>query len=128
MSIMPEKVMDAYIKFRDKRKELKQQWEEKDAELKADMEKLEVWLLSKMSVLGTDVLKNDSGTAYIQKESKFSCADWSVFWEWVLENKRLDMMERRISSASMKEFVEENKHLPPAINVQQERVVRVRRS
>lgn len=128
MSINPEKVMESYIKLRDKRKELKQQWEDKDNELKSNMEKLEVWLLSKMNVLGTDVIKNGTGTAYTCTESKFSVSDWTTFCAWAKENERLDMFERRVSSSAMKEFIEENKQLPPAVQVQTERVIRVRRS
>lgn len=128
MNLLPETAMQRYIDLRDKRSALKKAFEEKDDALKAFQDKIEAWLLKKMQELGSDTIKNDAGTAYITVKSRFSCADWPGLWQWLQENKRVDMLEKRISSKAVQEFEEENGALPPFLNVSKEREVSIRRA
>lgn len=128
MSLTPEFIIQKYIELRDKRAALKKEWSEKDEELRTASDKLEAWLLKKMDAANTDVIKNKSGTAYTTIDTRISCADWTTFWSWVLENDRVDMLEKRISSRAVKDYIEENGTLPPAVNVMREKTVVVRKS
>lgn len=127
--ITPEQVMTAYIKLRDKRAALKKKYEELDEQLKADMAQMDGWLLKKLNAAGTDTFKNAAGTAYISETVRAGCADWTLFWEWAANNKRVDMLEKRVASKSIQDYMEEhNNELPPGITITTYRDVVVRRA
>lgn len=127
-NIQPVTVMTAYVKLRDKRAALKKKWEELDEQLKADMERMEAWLLKKLNEAGTDTFKNDAGTAYISETVRAGCADWTLFWKWAADNQRVDMLEKRVASKAIQEYMEEHGALPPGITITQYRDVIVRRA
>jgi hypothetical protein len=123
-----EVLTKAYTTLRDERTELKKAYEEDDFKLKSKMEKLEVKLMEKLGSFGVDSVKTPYGTVYTQIERKFQCADWITFWGWMRENDRLDCVEKRVSQSAMRILEEEGQGLPPAINFNAERVIRVRRT
>ena len=127
MSIKIETIISNYVTLRDKRSALKKVYDAADEVLKADMKKLDAFLLRKLNEVGSDTFRCDAGTAYIVVDVKTSCADWPTFWAWCAENKRVDMLEKRVSSKSVSEYETETGQLPPAINVLKERGVQVRR-
>ena len=128
MSIKPETLISAYIDLRDKRSKLKEKFTKLDEELVAKMDKLEGALLKRLNEAGTESLKTESGTAYVQLKKKASCADWTGFWQWIVDHGRPDMLEKRVSASAVKEYEEEHKALPPYLNVITEREVIVRRA
>lgn len=123
-----ETVISEFVKLRDKRAAMKRLYEEKDFKLKTAMEKIEGWLLNKLNKEEMESFKTAAGTAYTAIETKMSCADWPGFWQFVQQNGRADMLEKRVSISVIKQFEEETGNLPPYINKTEERVVRVRRT
>ena len=128
MNVQPEAAMAAYVKLRDNRAALKKKWEEMDDALKADMEFIEGWLLSKLNEAGTTTFKNAVGTAYISETVRAGCADWTLFWKWAADNQRVDMLEKRVASKAIQDYLEEHGTLPPGITITQYRDVIVRRA
>ena len=123
-----ETVIQAFMKLRDQRSQLKQAYDEEDATLKAKMEKLETWLMAQMQATGARQLGSTVGTAYQQTVMKGNCSDWPTFWGWLAENQRFDMMEKRISVKTIQEYYQESGELPPGINVSPELRVVIRKS
>lgn len=128
MTVKTETIIQAYVDLRDKRSALKKKFEAMDEELVSKMDKLEGALLKRLNEAGAESLKTEAGTAYIQLKKKASCADWPSFWQWIVDNGRPDMLEKRVSASTVKEYEEENKELPPFLNVITEREVVVRRA
>lgn len=126
--LTPETVMTAYAKLRDKRAALKKRFDELDEQIKTDMNRMEAWLLAKLNAAGTDTFKNGAGTAYITETVRAGCADWTLFWEWAATNKRVDMLEKRVASKAIQEYMEEHgNEMPPGITITSYRDVTVRR-
>ncbi len=125
--LTPTVVMAGVVKLRDKRATLKKKFDEIDAQLKADMERLEAWLLQKLGEAGTDTFKNESGTAYITETVRAGCGDWTLFWKWCADNHRVDMLEKRVASKAIQEYMEEHNELPPGVTITTYRDVTVRR-
>lgn len=123
-----DQVTFAYINLRDKRKELKDAYEAADAELVAKMDKIEVWLLMQLDALGADSLKTEHGTAYISTRDRATCGDWGTFWEWAAANGRVDMLEKRVATKPVAEYLEQYGELPPGISIERERSVTIRRA
>lgn len=123
-----ETVIQAFLKLREQRSQLKKAYDDEDALLKGKMDKLETWLMSQMQATGAKQLGSTAGTAYQQTVMKGNCSDWPTFWDWLAENKRFDMMEKRISIKSIQEYYQETNDMPPGINVSPELRVVIRKS
>ena len=129
MAITADEVVAAYVKLRDKRSELKKQWEEQDAGLKNNQEKLEQWLLKNLEKLGADSIKTGAGTAFKQIKLRASAADFDLAFRWAAEHGTPDLFQKRISDTFVKQYMEENGgQLPAGVNTFSEVVVGVRRS
>lgn len=120
-------VIAAFVKLRDKRAELKKQYEEADAVLLEKQDKCKHWLMATMQQVGSDQLKGAVGIAYRQIKRRFNSKDWPSFWAYCLEHKRLDFLEKRVAQTAVKDFMEETGTLPPGIDVFQEYEVVIRR-
>ena len=126
------KISDAveiYIKLRDKKAQLKLEFQEAVAPVQEKMDKLEAKFLEIMNTTGVDSLKTEHGTAYSSTRSSASVADKDVFFTFVKENNEWPLMEVRASSTAVKQFAEANEgELPPGINYNVERTINIRRS
>ena len=127
-SVNVDTVIKGFVKLRDKRAALRKTYQTEDDALKLQQDKLETYLLGMMQKTGADNLGSPNGTAYKQVKTKGSASDWSTAWDWMAENKRLDMLEKRVSVKVVQEYYEETGTLPPGIVIDQELKVIVRRS
>lgn len=123
-----ETLTQAYVQLRDTRSEIKKSFEEQDFKLKNKMEKIEAMLMGKLTEFKLDSMKTPYGTVYTQTTSKYTCADWTNYWQWMLDNERLDGVEKRVSQKTIREIEQAGEELPPGIEVFRERSVVVRRS
>lgn len=126
--ITVDTVVQAYLKLRDKRSDLKKAYDTEDATLKTKMERLETWLMETMQKTGSTQLGSSHGTAYQQTVMKGNCSDWPSFWGYCAENGRFDMLEKRISVKTIQEHYQETGEMPPGINVNPELRVIIRKS
>lgn len=123
-----DQVTCAYVALRDQRKALKDEYEAADRALLDKMDRLEVWLMMQLTKLGADSLKTEHGTAYISTRDRATCADWESFWAWCAQNGRVDMLEKRVSTKPVAEYLDQYGELPPGINIERERSITVRRA
>ena len=86
-----DKVIAKYIQLRDERSELKREYEQKDALLKEQMNRIEQWIKAMQKELGVTQLKSPSGTAFQTPRNIYTCVDWGAFHQWLRENNRLDL-------------------------------------
>ena len=128
MSIQAETVIAGFLKLRGKLDEERAKYNAIEKEYKGKMEKLEAWLLQNMQAVGTTQLKVAAGVAYTQEDVKASAADWPTVWECMSNTGRFDMLEKRISNKTVKDYFEQTGELPPGINIHRELKVVVRKS
>lgn len=126
------KISDAvgiYIKLRDKKAQMKAEYQDAVAPVQEKMDKLEAKFLEIMNTTGVDSLKTEHGTAYSSTRTSASVADKDAFFTFVKENNEWPLMEVRASSTAVKQFAEANEgELPPGINYNVERTINIRRS
>lgn len=126
------KISDAvgiYIKLRDKKAQMKAEYQDAVAPVQEKMDKLEAKFLEIMNTTGVDSLKTEHGTAYSSTRTSASVADKDAFFTFVKENNEWPLMEVRASSTAVKQFAESNEgELPPGINYNVERTINIRRS
>ena len=125
-----EELVSAYIALRNSRAELKESYEEADAKLKADMEKIEQSMLEICNEIGADSIKTTHGTLIRKVNERFYCTDWDNFKNYVLENEAVELLERRIHQGNFKEHMTqiEGQGLPPGVNVMREYGITVRKA
>lgn len=124
-----DKLVDVYIKLRDRRAARTSQYEKEDKTDKEKMEVVEAALLKRAEEEGVTGFKTEHGTTYVDVKYLCSGADWGAFYNWMKENDALDMLERRIKSTSIKTYMEENEGaIPPGVNVMSVRQMKVRRN
>ena len=129
MSTNIEELVNIYLTIRNQRESILREYEAKDAELKKDLQAVEQSLLSVCNETNSDGFKTAAGTVTRKLNERFYCNDWDNFRDFVLENKAVDLFERRIHQGNFKEFMagHEQDGLPPGINVMREFSITVRK-
>lgn len=122
------RVVQARQAIKDARTVARHAWETADAALEADQDKLDTLMLSILNEQGASSIKTDFGTAIRTEKLKPSAADWNAIWTWMKENDAPDLVERRLKTTFIKQYMDEHENrLPPGINVHREYEVSVRR-
>jgi phage host-nuclease inhibitor protein Gam len=118
-----------YIQLRDKKAEMKAEFDASIAPLNEKMDKLEAKLLDVFNTTGMDSVKTEHGTAYTAVRTTASVADREAFMEFVKANEEWSLLEVRASKTAIEQFRDSNNdELPPGVNIRSERVVNIRRS
>lgn len=118
-----------YIQMRDKKAQMKADFEASVAPLNDKMDKLEAKLLDVFNKTGMDSVKTEFGTAYATTRTTASVADREAFMEYVKANEEWALLEVRTSKTAVEQYRAANDNdLPPGINLREERVVNIRRS
>jgi phage host-nuclease inhibitor protein Gam len=118
-----------YIQLRDKKAEMKADFDASIAPINDKMDKLEAKLLDVFNKTGMDSVKTENGTAYTAVRTTASIADREAFMDYVKANEEWSLLEARASKTAIEQFRDSNNgELPPGINIRSERVVNIRRS
>jgi len=133
MAIDANRLVKTFVKIRDRRAQLKREFEAQDAELKAQQEKLESVLLSHLNKNNEDSVRTAEGTFYRQLKVMPSATDWDAFYAWIKEHDAFDALERRIKAKFISDYMEEHaddpdNNLPPGVSVYKRYDVRVRKA
>ena len=118
-----------YIQLRDKKAQMKSDFDASVAPINDKMDKLEAKLLDVFNKTGMDSVKTEFGTAYTAVRTTASVADREAFMEFVKANEEWSLLEVRASKTAIEQFRDSNDNeLPPGVNMRSERVVNIRRS
>jgi hypothetical protein len=127
-AVAVDKLVEAYIKIRDTRDEIKRDADNKMKELEAEMAVISQTLLDHFKESGIDKAGTPFGTAYRTVKSRYWTNDWEAMYDFISENGAFDLLEKRLHQTNMKQFLEENPDLlPRGLNVDSEYSVVVRR-
>lgn len=121
-------LVGVYVKIRDKRTQLKKEFEAQDEELSAQLQELSNALLDRCKELGADSIRTPHGTIIRSIKSRYWTNDWDSMYQFIREQDAFGLLEKRLHQSNMKEFLVENPDvLPPGLNVENEFTVVVRR-
>jgi hypothetical protein len=122
-------LVKAYIKMRDKRKELSSSFKDADDHIKEQMEVIEATLLEVCKATGADSIKTALGTVMKGVKTNYWTSDWGSMYEFIKENDSPELLERRVSQSNMKEFLKNNPDkMPKGLNIMSEYSITVRRA
>lgn len=125
---MIEAIVDRYVKARDKKAQLKAEYDEKVASLDEAMKKCEAYILKHFQETGQTSAGTPAGTAYISTQTSATVADWDSVFKWIQDNGFWHFIEHKVNKTAVSEFRAANDDLPPGVNWREEKVVRIRAS
>lgn len=138
-----DKLVNVYLKIREKRSQIRKEYEAQDDALKEKLDTIESALLKHLQNQNAQSVKTGPGTVYTQRDVVPACFDWDAFHRWVLKNGELDALERRVKKGFITDLIEQQRQaaidngedaesieldLPPGVQIHERRVVRVRKS
>ena len=124
----PEKLTKIYLKIRDKRAELKAEFEAKDGVLADQFNTVKQALLSYCKDQNVDSVRTQAGLFYRTIKTRYWTNNWDAMNKFILEHEVPEFYEKRLNQTSVREFIEENPDvLPPGLNVDSEYVITVRK-
>lgn len=111
--VTAEKLVSAYIKVRDKRAELKKQFDLADAELLEKQNTFQNALLEILKGAGGDSIKTKFGTATRTVKTRYWTTDWQGMYDFIKTEDAPYLLEQRIHQGNIKKFLEENPDKQP---------------
>jgi hypothetical protein len=123
-----EKIVQAYIKIRDTKERLYQEYKQKEDELQGQMDVLKHKLIEVSKETGATSFSTPHGIAYRTVKNRYWTNDWESFYAMVQEHNAMGLLEKRIHQTNMKEFLEQNPDLhPPGLNIDSEYEITIQR-
>lgn len=124
-----DRAVRTYVRIRDEKDRLTREYNEREAGLKTQLEQLEFFFAAKAKETGVDGFKTQFGTVFREEKLIASCADWEIFGNWIVEHNEIEMLERRVKHATVKQYMADHEGaLPPGVSVFREEKMRVRRA
>jgi hypothetical protein len=121
MEVPINKIIETYVKIRDKKEEIYRNYKDSTAELEEQMKLLKHKLLELSKETGATTFSTPDYTAYRTVKNRYWTNDWESFYDFMHENGAMGLLEKRIHQTNMKEFIDENPNLhPPGLNVDSE--------
>ncbi len=118
--------LKAFNALADARDALRVKYDERDRKLRAALETVELFLLEEMKRLNLNEFGvPGEGVAHMQVKRRFGAADWSVVWDWVIQNKCPHMLQKRLLDSEIQTYLDTTGSLPPGINSEAKRIVKV---
>jgi len=128
MDVPIEQIVSTYIKLRDKRDMMYQEFKDKTAQIEEDMQTLKHKLVDISKETGVTSFSSPSGVAYRTVKNRYWTNDWGSFYNFMQEHGAMGLLEKRIHQTSMKEFLDDNPEVhPPGLHVDSEYEITVRR-
>ncbi len=121
-------IVEHYIALRDHKSRLDAEHKARIAEIDAQMGNAEAFLLNHLNENGLDRIGAGAGTVFVQVKTMPSLKDKGAFIEFVKQTGQVELLQARVSSTAVKEFMEHNNNqLPPGVEVTTAREISVRR-
>jgi hypothetical protein len=124
-----EKLVSVYVKIRDAKAAKTKEMEDAIKTLDDQLEAIEQELLAICKTTGQEGGKTAAGSFTRSVKTRYWTSDWESMYEFVLDNKVPELLERRIAQGNFREFLENNPDLlPKGVNVESKYSITVRRS
>jgi hypothetical protein len=118
---------EAYMNIRKERERISGEFKSQDETLKSQQVVLEQEMLKICADQGADSIRTSVGTVSRQIKNRFHILDWDSFYEFVLEQKVPQLLQKRVHETNFTDFMQgrENEGLPPGVNVAREYTITV---
>lgn len=113
-----QKLVQVYIKIRDAKAAKTKEMDDAIAALDKQLEVIETELLELCKATGQDGGKTEHGSFRRSVKTRYWTSDWESMYLFIKEHDMPELLERRVSQTTLKEFLKENPDkLPKGMNV-----------
>ena len=123
-----EKRIAQYVQVRDTIKAMNDEHDKKLEPFVELQNLLTGWMQNFLETAGADSVKTAEGTCYNTTRYTASLADPQVFMDFVKSTNNYDLLDRKANVTAVRDYVEQNKQLPPGVNLSAIKTVGVRRA
>lgn len=123
-----EAIVDRYVKLRDRKAQMKKEYEASVSAIDDALTRCENYLLGVLDQQGAESIKTGSGTAYVSTKATASVADKEAFLQFVRTSEEWAMLDVRANKTTVEQFRKEHHDNPPGVKWNELRTVNVRRS
>jgi hypothetical protein len=118
-----------YMVLRRERERVAFEFKMTDEKLRDAQSEIEAKLLALCTEHNVDSMRTKNGTVMRSIKSRVHVLDWDAFYDYVLENKAPQLLQKRVHESNFEEFMSERRQdgLPPGVNVAREYSITVRK-
>lgn len=117
-----------YIKLRQQREVLAQQFKDADAVIEKDMAEIETQLLDTLNASNSNSMSTNSAVIIRTVRKRYMPSNWNAVYELIKKHDAYGLLEKRVHNGNMKDFLEEHPdEYPAGMNVDSRYAVTVRR-
>jgi len=116
MTVTVDSVIKKYMALRAKKEAIEAETKEQVKGIKESMAKIEAWLKVKADADGVTSFKTEHGTAFLTTVDYANVADWDAVLEFIRNEEAYDMLEKRVSKAAVRGYLESTNEVPPGVN------------
>jgi|TARA_E500000305_G_C3823610_1_gene143972 hypothetical protein len=128
VALTPEKLVETYLKIKDRRSELSAKYKEEDSALTNQLDKVKQALLDYCTEQNVESVRTSAGLFYRSTKTRYWTSDWSSMYEFIMENQVPEFFDKRLNQSNVRQFLEENPDLvPKGLNVDSEYAIAVRK-
>ncbi len=120
-------VVERYIALRDKKAEIKAEYDGKIEAIDNALKRCEAFILQFLDATGGESIRTAAGTAYVSTRTSATSDDWDSTLKFIIENEQWAMLEKRVAKGYVEAYKEAHNDLPPGVSWRAERVVGFRR-
>jgi|TARA_B100000965_G_scaffold403511_1_gene431755 hypothetical protein len=124
------KLVKAFRALRDERSKLKEDYKKEDKSLEVKQDKIKEVLLTHCRDNDVNSVKTDEGTFTRTKKVNYWTSDWENLHKFILEHQIPDILQKRISQANLKEWLEDENNkglLPKGLQVDAEYTITIQK-
>ena len=123
-----DKLTRVFVKIRDAKSTLSDEFKKKDAELTAQMDELKRAMLDYCKEQNVESVRTEAGLVYRTVRTRYWTGDWEAMHNFIVENKLPHLLEKRLNQSAVKELLEESPEMvPPGLNADSEYSITVRK-
>lgn len=111
-----DKLIKAYLLLRNKKEAIEAKVKEEVSGIKEQMAQLENFMQLKADELGVTQFKTENGTAFLSTVDQALVSDWDKVLEFVAKNEAYELLEKRVSKNAVRDYMKQNKEVPPGVS------------
>jgi hypothetical protein len=121
-----DKMAGQYVAIRERRRELKAQFDQLDGPFEEAMHDLGLRMMNFLDKTGQESARTSEGTVTTTMRTTAALSDPEEFVAFVRKHDMLELMDRRANPTACRAFAEENGKLPPGVRLNSIRTISVR--
>jgi len=128
-SVEIDTLVKTYLTIRSEREKMSNEFQVKDAELKAEQVQLEQALLQKCNAIHADSIRTGQGTVIKTLRETYVCSDWDNLKSFIVENNMIEFLQQRLHNSNIREYMANHGEdgLPPGMSSMREYSITIKK-